>query len=174
MIITERTVLRSWRNEDLDAFSAMTADPEVMADSGGPISRDASAQKMVRYREAESRLGYGRMVVTSREGEFLGYVGIAQVDAGHPCAGANEIGWRLVRKAWGFGLATEAARAALEDGFLRCGLEEVISFTEATNLRSQAVMRKLELERDPSRDFETSYDGFSWSGLVWVARPPSA
>ena len=35
MIITERTILRSWRNEDLDAFSAMTADPEVMTDSGG-------------------------------------------------------------------------------------------------------------------------------------------
>ena len=174
MIITERTLLRPWRDEDLDAFSAMTADPEVMADSGGPISREASARKMTRYREAESRLGYGRMVVTTREGEFLGYVGIAQVDAGHPLAGVNEIGWRLVRKAWGEGLATEAARAALEDGFSRCGLVEVVSFTEATNHRSQAVMRKLELERDPSRDFETTNDGHTWSGLVWVARPSCA
>lgn len=171
MITTERTILRPWRDGDLDAFADMLADPEVQADAGGPVDRRAAAAKMARYRDAHDRLGYGRWVVTDHAGGFLGYVGIMPIDAWHPRAPNVEVGWRLVRRAWGSGIATEAARASLADGFARFGFEEVLSYTEATNHRSQAVMRKLELERDEARDFTSTYDGHSWSGLVWVARP---
>lgn len=172
MITTERTILRPWRDEDLDAFAALLADPEVQADAGGPVDREAAARKMARYRDAHDRLGYSRWVVTDHAGGFLGYVGIMPIDAWHPRAPNVEIGWRLVRRAWGSGIATEAARASLADGFARFGFEEVLSYTEATNHRSQAVMRKLELERDEARDFTSTYDGHSWSGLVWVAKRP--
>ena len=50
-------------------------------------------------------------------------------------------------------------------------LDEVLSYTAATNHRSQAVMRKLGLQREETLDFTAAYDGHSWSGLVWVARP---
>jgi hypothetical protein len=34
------------------------------------------------------------------------------------------------------------------------------------------VMARLELQRDPARDFTANYFGVkSWRGLVWVARP---
>nr|QQZ52108.1 GNAT family N-acetyltransferase [Phenylobacterium glaciei] len=72
----------------------------------------------------------------------------------------------------GSGIATEAARASLADGFERCGFKEVLSYTEATNHRSQAVMRKLGLERDEARDFTSTHGGHTWSGLVWVAKRP--
>jgi RimJ/RimL family protein N-acetyltransferase len=76
-----------------------------------------------------------------------------------------------VRSAWGHGYATEAARAALNDAFTRVGLAEVVAYTAPDNLRSQAVMSRLQLERDPSRDFTADYDGVkAWRGLVWVAR----
>lgn len=172
MITTERTILRPWRDEDIDAFANLLADPEVQADAGGPVDRDAAAAKMARYRDAYDRLGYSRWVVTDHAGDFLGYVGIMPIDAWHPRAPNVEVGWRLVRRAWGAGIATEAARASLADGFSRCGFEEVLSYTEATSHRSQAVMRKLGLDRDESRDFTSTYDGHSWSGLVWVARRP--
>ncbi len=172
MITTERTILRPWRDDDLDAFAAMLADPEVQADAGGPVDREAAARKMARYRDAHDRLGFTRWVATDPHGVFLGYVGIMPIDAWHPRAPNVEIGWRLTRRAWGAGLATEAARASLADGFARCGFDEVLSYTEATNHRSQAVMRKLGLDRDASRDFTSTYDGHSWSGLVWVAKPP--
>ncbi|WP_340644652.1 GNAT family N-acetyltransferase [Phenylobacterium sp.] len=171
MITTERTILRPWRDEDLDAFAAMLADPEVQADSGGPVDRDAAARKMARYRDAHDRLSFTRWVVTDHGGGFLGYVGIMPIDAWHPRAPNVEVGWRLMRHAWGSGIATEAARASLIDGFTRCGLPEVLSYTEAGNHRSQAVMRKLGLERDEARDFTAAYDGHSWTGMVWVARP---
>jgi hypothetical protein len=55
------------------------------------------------------------------------------------------------------------------------GLTEVIAYTAADNLRSQAVMIRLQMQRDPSRDFTADYDRIpAWRGLVWVARQPDA
>jgi RimJ/RimL family protein N-acetyltransferase len=64
----------------------------------------------------------------------------------------------MVRSAWGLGYASEAARASLLDGFLRCGLLEVLSYTTTANQRSQAVMRRIGLVRETVRDF-TGPDG---------------
>ena len=74
-----------------------------------------------------------------------------------------------MRSAWGKGLAFEAATAALKDIFGRTELTEVLSFTAPDNVRSQALMRRLELRRDEDRDFTVDWDGVPWRGLVWVA-----
>ena len=71
-----------------------------------------------------------------------------------PNAPGVEIAWRLGRAWWGRGFATEAARAALQDGFDRCGLDEVIAFTATGNARSQAVMQRLGMTRDAAADFD--------------------
>lgn len=63
-------------------------------------------------------------------------------------------GRRLARSAWGQGYATEAARAASRDGFERVGLQEIVSFTSAINLRSRRVMESLGMSRSEVGDFE--------------------
>ena len=50
---------------------------------------------------------------------------------------------RLTQAAWGRGYATEAANAALADGFNRCGFERVIATVQAANLASAGVATKL-------------------------------
>jgi RimJ/RimL family protein N-acetyltransferase len=65
-----------------------------------------------------------------------------------------EAGWRLTRTAWGHGYATEAARAAVDFGFRRLDLDEILAVTVATNLRSQAVMRRIGMTHDPADDFD--------------------
>jgi ribosomal-protein-alanine N-acetyltransferase len=67
---------------------------------------------------------------------------------------AMEVGWRLARSAWGHGYATEAARAALQFAFTEAGLRQVIAMTTPANVRSQAVMRRLGMTRDPAEDFD--------------------
>lgn len=149
----------------------MHADPEVMRDYGRPISRRESDAKLDRYAATYHQHGFCRWVIESKEGVFLGYTGVMPSRPGHPLGLHFEIGWRLVRRAWGQGYATEAARAALKDAFTRAGLAEVIAYTAPDNLRSQAVMRRLQLHRDPFRDFTADYDTIKdWRGLVWVAR----
>lgn len=122
--------------------------------------------------DAFRRRGFCRWAIETRDGDFLGYAGVMPPRDDHPLYPHCEVGWRLKRDAWGHGYATEAARAALDDVFTCIGLTEVVSFTAADNLRSQAVMARLNLTRDPSRDFTLHDERMgSWHGLVWVARP---
>lgn len=167
---TPRMRLRCWEQADRDAFAAMHADPEVMHDYGGPISRCESDAKLDRYAATYRQRGFCRWAIESRECAFLGYVGIMPSRPDHPIGSHVDIGWRLMRHAWGHGYATEAAHAALDDAFIRVGLAEVIAYTAPDNLRSQAVMTRLQMQRDPSRDFTADYDSIkAWRGLVWVA-----
>jgi RimJ/RimL family protein N-acetyltransferase len=172
MIDTLRTRLRPWRENDADLFAALHAHPEVMRDLGGPISRTASDAKLANYTAAFRRYGLSRWAIETRDGDFLGYAGVMPSAASHPLGPHFQIGWRLMRNAWGMGYATEAAAAALHDAFLRVGLNEIIAYTARDNLRSQAVMDRLRLTRDPLRDFSITHDDASvWHGMVWAARP---
>jgi RimJ/RimL family protein N-acetyltransferase len=170
-ISTPRLRLRSWAEAHRDAFAAMHADPEVMIDYSGPISRSESDAKLDGYMAAYREHGFSRWAIETHTGDFLGYAGVMTRGPDHPLGLHVEIGWRLVRHAWGFGYATEAARAALTDAFVRVGLDAVIAYTDADNLRSQAVMIRLQMRRDPSRDFTADYATIKgWRGLVWEAR----
>ncbi len=71
-----------------------------------------------------------------------------------PFTPAVEVGWRLARADWDRGLATEAALVVLDYGFEQLGLDEIVSFTSTTNLRSQRVMEKLRMCHDPADDFD--------------------
>jgi RimJ/RimL family protein N-acetyltransferase len=62
------------------------------------------------------------------EADFIGYVGLAEVTFEASFTPAVEVGWRLARSAWGYGYASEAARAALVFGFNEAGLPEIVSF----------------------------------------------
>ena len=169
-ITTRRLVLRPWRRSDGDDLARMNANAEVMADLGGPLSRTASDQKLERFQHMYDLERITRWVVTDRHDRFLGYCGIVVQRDDHPLGPHLEIGWRLVRVAWGHGYASEAASAALIDAFDRLGCSEVLAYTAADNIRSQAVMERLGLERRSALDFAHDYDGYGdWRGLVWAA-----
>ena len=149
-----------------------------MRDLGGPITREESDRKLDRYADSFENHGFGRWAIELAVGgtgrEFLGYAGVMPTGgAEHPLGLHHEIGWRLRREVWGRGYASEAAATALRDVFSRVGLSEVVSYTAPENTRSQAVMNRLDLRRDPSLDFRAQYDDVGlWHGLVWVARNP--
>jgi RimJ/RimL family protein N-acetyltransferase len=153
---TERLVLRRFtRPEDRDAFSALCRDPQVMEWLGGVLDREAADSRVDRVEASFEARGHGRFLVERKaDGLFLGWCGIMLAHEDHPMAGQPEIGWRLAREAWGQGYATEIARAVFEDGFRRLGFKEILAFTSAHNGRSQAVMTRLGLAREPQRDFE--------------------
>lgn len=167
-----RVTLRAWRDEDLEAWAALNADPQVMRHFPHTWSRaesDASAER-VRARLAEQ--GYGLWALQTPERPFAGFVGLALVPfdfpddvvarlwpharTGAPAAAdpppLHEIGWRLAREAWGRGDATTAARATLDFARHVLGLPGVVSFTATSNVASQAVMRRLDMQ--PAGEFD--------------------
>lgn len=151
---TERLLLREWRESDLRPWAAINADPEVREHFGGVLTREQSEASVARFQAAIAQRGWGWWAVEVLDtGEFIGFTGLDPVDEDMPFTGV-EAGWRLARSAWGHGYATEAALAAVAFGFDALALPEVLAVTTATNLRSQAVMRRIGMTRDPADDFD--------------------
>lgn len=154
-LLTERLLLRRWREADLPTFAAMNADPRVMGFFPRVLDRDESDSLAHRFEYCFDERGYGMWAVEVREdGSFAGSVGLAPVEPPVPCAPAVEVGWRLALNQWRRGFATEAARAALNFGFDECGVDEIVSLTAAINLPSRGVMEGLGMIRDHSGDFD--------------------
>ncbi len=132
----------------------MNADPEVREHLGDLLTRERSDASVARFQAEFDQRGYGWSAVeVQATGEFIGFAGLDQVDDGMPFTGV-EIGWRLARPAWGHGYASEAALAVLAHGFDTLGLPEILAVTTATNHRSQAVMRRIGMTRNPADDFD--------------------
>jgi RimJ/RimL family protein N-acetyltransferase len=152
---TERLTLRRWRESDRIPFQQMNADRRVMEFFPEPLTADASDALFDRVQAHIDRHGFGPFAVEHIEtGTFLGFIGLFVPEFDAHFTPAVEIGWRLAFDCWGKGLATEGARAALDYGFNKLGLEQIVSFTVPANQRSRRVMEKLGMTHDPRDDFD--------------------
>jgi RimJ/RimL family protein N-acetyltransferase len=152
---TERLILRPWEERDRDLFYEINSDRTVMAFFAFRRDRQQSdaffETLMVRQNE---RITFPALELRET-GECLGFCGLhdGDVEPAFP-AGTVEIGWRLAARHWGKGYVTEGARAALRHGFETLHLPEIVSFAVHDNHRSTAVMDRIGLRRDQSRDFD--------------------
>ena len=147
---TARLLLRRWRDEDTAPFLEMSADSGVMEYL--PPADEAWA---ARARAHWDEHGFGQWVVElPGKASFLGVVGLETVSYEAHFTPAVEVAWRLVRPYWGHGYATEAARAALDYGFDKLALNEIVALTVPANQRSRRVMERLGMTRAPEDDFD--------------------
>lgn len=155
MIETERLILRAPEDADRAAIAAMNADPRVAATLGSALSREESDAMVDRIRVHIGLHGWGFWAVERKSDRaVIGLTGLIAMSEDLPPGPAVEIGWRLAHGAWGGGYASEAARAALAWGFEHIRPPEIIAITARSNLRSQAVMRRIGMVPEPSRDFD--------------------
>jgi RimJ/RimL family protein N-acetyltransferase len=153
---TDRLLLRPWRPaEDLDALSALNADPAVMrwVTPNRPLRREETADLLDRIVRHWDEHGFGLWAVVPRgEGaDCVGFAGLAIPSFLPVVLPAVEVGWRLAPAWWGRGLATEAARASIDFGFERLGLHSIVSIIDARNDRSLRVAEKLGMRPGPDR-----------------------
>jgi ribosomal-protein-alanine N-acetyltransferase len=87
-------------------------------------------------------------LIHKADDKLIGYCGFKKTKS------EPEIGWRLAPDYWGQGLATEAARAALEHGLMTLRFRRVIATAQTANVASARVIEKLgmTLERRFDRD----------------------
>ena len=154
MIETERLILRPWRDEDREPYADIMVHAEVGKWLGGPFSREQAYERVARFTASLADTGLGRLAIERKsDGRLIGHCGLAHTPDTPPVPVGIEIGWALAPDAWGAGYAVEAARAVIADGFTR-DIAEILAFTGATNLRSQAVMRRLGMVPAAARDFD--------------------
>jgi RimJ/RimL family protein N-acetyltransferase len=151
MLETERLLLLPWRAEDGEAFRPIATDPEVMRYiTGGKPWSDEQIQEFIdRQIAGLARNGFclWRLLRKQQPERLIGFCGLQPwrdrpgLNIGYH--GVIEIGWWLARDCWGQGLATEAARAAIQYGFEQASLEKIIAVTHRDNKPSQRVAGRI-------------------------------
>ena len=159
-IETQRLLLRHWREPDLDAFISMNADSDVMRYFPATLSAEETKLFYDNIEREFSEYGYGLYAAEEKDsGSFMGFIGFhwARFDMDFcPCI---EIGWRLDKRFWGKGYATEGAKTCLEHGFNRLGFDKIVSFTAVENISSQRVMQKIGMKFERYFDHPRVPDG---------------
>ena len=139
---TERLVLRPWRDDDLDSYARICADPDVMRflGDGSTMSREDTWRQMATFAGHWTLRGFGTWAVEVREsGDMVGRIGLHYPE-GWP---GLEVGWTLDRSVWGRGYATEGGAASLAYAWRELGADRVISLIDPDNARSIAVAERL-------------------------------
>ncbi|HEX5707676.1 MAG TPA: GNAT family N-acetyltransferase, partial [Pyrinomonadaceae bacterium] len=129
---------------DFDEFAAMRADAEVMRFIGktGPQTREQSEAWLEKNRRRWEDEGFGMWAVCEKsDGRLVGWCGLSRLENTREV----EVGYGLARAAWGRGLTTEAARAALRYGFAEKNVERVVAVAMPDNVGSRRVMEKVGL-----------------------------
>jgi RimJ/RimL family protein N-acetyltransferase len=143
----ERVLLRRWRDADRRPFAALNADPQVMRHFPARLSRAQSDGLVDRIEAHHAEHGWGLWALEVPELGFAGFVGLAPVSI--PLPGIDEpvreVGWRLMRAAWGQGYASEAAQLALGHAWRTLGWPRIVSYTAVSNEASRRVMRRIGL-----------------------------
>jgi RimJ/RimL family protein N-acetyltransferase len=149
---TERLVLRLPRLDDAEALLEFVGDEEVMRRIGDePGGREKAEAFVDRWIKRWERNGVGPFIV-ELERQLIGRVGLIVWDrrtwetSAYDLAGEHaqeELGWALVRQAWGYGYATEAAQAVKSWCHEQRRIERLVSLIAPDNVRSQRVAEKL-------------------------------
>jgi len=172
---TDRLVLRYLTEEDVENLYALDADLEVMRylNNGRPHSRSQIVEKVLpHYFDHHVRYGdrYGFFAAIEKESErFIGWFHFRPYLANPD---EIELGYRLVRSAWGKGYATEGSRALLRKGFVEFGIDTIVADTLVGNLRSRRVMEalgmRLRSEFTLDADEFPDWDGDQRRGVEYV------
>jgi RimJ/RimL family protein N-acetyltransferase len=171
-IETRRLILRPTAPEDFEPWAACVADEETMRYLGGVQARPIAWRGFMTMAGAWAMQGFSMFsVIEKATGRWVGRLGPWQPD-GWP---GTEVGWAIIRDAWGRGYATEGATAAMDWAFDHLGWVEVIHSIDTENVASQNVARRLGssiLRRQtlPEPNETLELDIWGQSAEAWRAR----
>ncbi len=148
LIETPRLILREFTADDLPAMITFFSDPDVGRYIGGQWSTEEAQkylQGIMAGQTQQTRHTWELSVALRSTGEVIGSAELVVTNAAHREA---EIGYMLARAHWGFGYATEAARALVAFGFDSMGLHRIWATCEPANLGSAHVLEKCGMIRE--------------------------
>ncbi len=172
-IETDRLLMRDLMDEDVHGLFAMDSDAEVHKYLGNkPIASIAEAQKyidLIKQQYVEN--GIGRWAVVEKEsGNFIGWSGFKyNTEVLNGRTNYYDIGYRLIKKYWGKGYATETAVASLHHGFAALNYDEIVGIADVANTASNIILKKIGLiKRNEFIDDKTLLNFYSLSKAEWL------
>lgn len=144
---TERLILREILPSDIDGMFELDSDPEVHKFLGNkPITHKEQVVAIIDYvRQQYVDNGIGRFaIVDKKTNAFMGWTGLKlETKLTNNHQNYYDLGYRLIRKYWGKGYATESAVASLDFAFNKLKLEKVYAAASCENVGSNNILRKI-------------------------------
>jgi [ribosomal protein S5]-alanine N-acetyltransferase len=165
---SDRLALRRFTPRDYDWLVALYSDPDVMRYGGGVESpgqvKTIMRDRILDFYDAHPGLGVWQTVERAT-GKPIGFHVLNNVQGDT----IIQVGYFLVKAAWGQGYATEMARELLRYGFVDLALPRIAGMTERGNVASQRVLTKIGLHRNGERAF--SHPAYAHAGpMAWFER----
>ncbi len=143
---SERLLLKQMNIADAQDMFILNSDPEVIQYTGDVMFNSVDdALNLLKNYDQYIKYKMGRLSLFDKvSGEYIGWCGLKYLEDRDQV----DIGYRLLKKHWGKGYATEASRVCLDYGFNTLGLEEIIGSAMLANPASINVFKKLGMKYD--------------------------
>ena len=145
---SERLGFRNWVKGDYDKMIRISSDPDVMEHfpaTATPEQTIAFIEKMKQLFEEKNYCYFATEEIES--GDFVGFIGLAHKKFKADFTPCVDIGWRLAKKYWGKGYATEGAKRCLSYGFKEMNIDNIKSTAPLVNRKSIRVMEKIGMRK---------------------------
>lgn len=142
MFETERLRFRKFTLDDLPLLIDQRSDPEVNKYLGGEKRQnpEALAERIRFYIDCYEKFGFGTCAMIWKEtGEVIGSAGIQPLEN----TGEVEVAYNMIRRFWGKGIGTEAAKGWLQFGFETAELDRIVAIAIPENKSSIRIMKKI-------------------------------
>ncbi len=141
---TPRLILREMTILDAENAYLLNADPEVIQYTGDEAFESIKQARVFlsNYTHYE-QYGFGRWAVINKaDFSYLGFCGLKYT----PELDEYDIGYRLIKKYWGNGYATESAKACIDYGFNSLNMTTIVGRARYENKASIRVLEKIGLQ----------------------------
>ncbi|MDQ8005764.1 MAG: GNAT family N-acetyltransferase [Pedobacter sp.] len=158
IIETELFYIRPLVAKDVSGIFELDSNPKVHTYLGNsPIKTLAEAENVIRLIQKQyDDLGIGRWAIIEKStGNFVGWTGfkyIVEPINGH--VNYYDLGYRLIERYWGKGIATETAKACLKYAFEELVLNEVYGICDVDNVGSRNILQKCGLKLIETFDYD--------------------
>lgn len=176
-LTTARFILRNLDKRDVEGMFALDNDPGVHTYLGNrPIRHKEEAQAIIdsvskQYQE----YGIGRWAIIDKAtNEFVGWTGLKYEQSLRRDFRYYDLGYRLRKKYWGQGIATETALASLQYGFVEMNLSEIYAAAHIDNAASNRVLRKVGFTWQETFVYDESvHNWYKVEQSAWMQANPS-
>ena len=146
---TKRLIIREISEVDIDVMLELHSDPEVHKYLGNKLitSKEKIANAIDSIKKQYMQFNVGRWaMIDKKTKEFIGWTGLEFVTKEtNNHINYYDLGYRLLKRFWGKGLATESAFASIDYLFNKLNKTEVYAMTDNKNKASDKILRKVGL-----------------------------
>ena len=139
---TPRLFLRRFTEEDARLIYKLNSDPDIVKYVHEPVLDNEVQAKEILINNIlpQYKLNRGRWAIhTKTNYDFIGWCGLKYIKE----TDITDLGYRLIKTAWGKGYATEAAQYTLIYGLRDLKIETITGMAHIENIASLKVLEKI-------------------------------